>query len=186
MLRLPDSPPLLFFRWWIRTKFPFSAMALLDYLCLKTLLVTCITTLKIIYLPIFWRHIYSYQFYTLLWHVKECPFVMFECNLFWNELWVHIKNIYWCGIISFRRLVDNIHLILKILISGEDVLYNKFVSLIFSTPTSTQWWKTLCLSQLWCQLQHKRKFKATCQIPQWWKTLAVYSVWISFHRKEVS
>jgi len=136
MLRLPDSPPLLFFKWWIGTKFSFSAMALLlDYLCLKTILVTCITTLKIIYLHIFWRHVYSYQFCTLLWHFKECPFVMFECNLFWNEPWVHFTNIYWCSINSFRRLVDNIHLILKILISGEDILYNKFVSIIFSTPT---------------------------------------------------
>jgi hypothetical protein len=42
MLRLPDCLPLLFFRWWIKTKSSFATMALLfDYLCLKTLLVTC-------------------------------------------------------------------------------------------------------------------------------------------------
>jgi hypothetical protein len=47
MLRLPDLLPLLFFRWWIRTKYSFATMTLLlDYLCLKTLLVTCIMTLK--------------------------------------------------------------------------------------------------------------------------------------------
>ena len=58
MLSLSDSPHLLFFRWWIRTKLSFSTveLLLLDYLCLKTLLVTCLMTLKIIYLPIFWRH----------------------------------------------------------------------------------------------------------------------------------